>query len=170
MERLESSDLGRACISAFLVVVLISLVAYAAPDSAPQRTLLRPATPLLVATGLGQGWGVFAPNPRRELIDVVAEVHNAGGRVDRWRFPLAGPFAANRDYRWRKLMEWNFMDPAIIKLTALYAERQSHDAGRRPQRVVVLRRIARLGPPGDDRPPVWKTQRAELALSPETFR
>jgi len=64
MERLESSDTGRVVLSALILVLLISLVAYAIPDSAPKRALLRPGLPLLSATGLGQGWGMFAPEPR----------------------------------------------------------------------------------------------------------
>ena len=47
MERLENTDLGRVALSAFIVVVLISLIAFAAPDSAPQRTVLRPASPFI---------------------------------------------------------------------------------------------------------------------------
>jgi hypothetical protein len=168
MARLESSDLGRVVLSAFIVVVLISLIAFAAPDSAPQRTVLRSATPLLAATGLGQGWGMFAPDPRHELLRMEADVHNADGSVYHFELPFEGPFAAASDYRWRKWLEWAFLDEApIIQSTALYAAHRSAAAGHKPVSVTVVRSLARLHPPGEDGPLEWHTSRAVVRFTRE---
>lgn len=171
MERLESSDLGRVVISAFILVLLICLIAFTGPDSAPKRTLLRPATPLLLATGLGQGWGVFAPDPRPYQLKLEVEVHNSDGSMDRWRLPFAGPLHANRDYRWRKWMEMNFQNQeGFTQATAVYAARQSAKAGRSPKRVVLIHRYAQLRDIGDDRPLDWKTVKTEFGFEHVKWR
>jgi hypothetical protein len=168
MLRLESSDLGRVVLSTVIVVILVSLIAFAAPDSAPQRTVLRPATPLLVATGLGQGWGMFAPDPRHELLRMTADVHNADGSTYHFKLPFEGPFAAASDYRWRKWLEWAFLDEKpIIEGTAIYAAHRSAAAGHKPVSVTVTRSLARLRPPGQDGPLKWHTSRAEVHFKRE---
>jgi hypothetical protein len=168
MERVESSDIGRAVLSAFIVVLLISLVAYATPDSAPKRAVLRPGLPLLAATGLGQGWGMFAPEPRLQQIDMELRIRDADRRVTRWRIPTAGPLiGASYDYRWRKWLEWHFM-PAdqILQSTVDYVVRKQREAGRNPVSVTVLRRLAPLSPPGKDAPLRWRTFRNEFQVAP----
>jgi hypothetical protein len=111
---------------------------------------------------------MFAPDPRHELLRMEAEVHNADGSTYRWKLPFQGPFAAARDYRWRKWLEWGFMnDATIIQGTAIYAAHRSAAAGHRPVRVTVIRRIARLRPPGDQGPLDWKTSRAEVRFKRE---
>lgn len=168
MARLESSDLGRVVLSALIVVILVSLIAFAAPDSAPQRTVLRSATPLLAATGLGQGWGMFAPDPRHELLRLTADVHNADGSVYHFTLPFEGPFLAGSDYRWRKWLEWGFLDEApIVEGTAIYAAHRSAAAGHKPVSVTVVRSLARLRPAGDDRPLAWHTERTQVRFKRE---
>jgi hypothetical protein len=168
MQRLESSDLGRVVLSAVIVVLLICLVAYAIPDSAPKRALLRPALPLLAATGLGQGWGMFAPEPRREEIDVAVQVREADGRVVTWRMPSRSAlFGADSDYRWRKWLEWHFL-PGVdaAPATAAYVVDQQRAAGLHPVRVTVIRRLARLAPPGRHAPLRWQVARSSYAVRP----
>jgi hypothetical protein len=166
MERLESSDLGRTVLGAFIIVLLISLVAYATPDSAPKRALLRPGLPLLSATGLGQGWGMFAPEPRQQQIDLRLSVRDADGRLSTWRIPARGALlGASSDYRWRKWLEWQFMPGAdAVSPTVDYVVRRQRAAGRHPVRVTVVRRLAQLPPPGDDAPPRWRTIRSTFRV------
>jgi hypothetical protein len=167
MERLESSDLGRVVLSALIVVVLISVVAYAAPDSAPKRALLRPGLPLLAATGLGQGWGMFAPEPRQQDLEVTVRVREADGRLTTWTMPERGPLiGASSDYRWRKWLEFHFLGQEdIVQATVDYVVRQQRRAGLDPVRVTVLRRIANLPPVGSHAPLRWRTLRSQYQVS-----
>jgi hypothetical protein len=166
MERLESSDTGRVVLSAVIVVLLVSLVAYATPDSAPKRAVLRAGMPLLSATGLGQGWGMFAPEPRREQIQMTVQVREADGRLVNWDMPSRGDlFGASSDYRWRKWLEWGFMpDVDVPAATAAYAVAQQQAAGLHPVRVTVIRRLAPLGPPGSDAPVRWRVARTSYRV------
>jgi hypothetical protein len=166
MQRVESSDLGRVVLSAVIVVLLICLVAYAIPDSAPKRALLRPALPLLSATGLGQGWGMFAPEPRREEIDVAVQVREADGRLVTWRMPSRSSlFGADSDYRWRKWLEWHFMPGTdVVGATAAYVVAQQRAAGLHPVGVTVIRRLAHLPPPGSHAALHWEVARTRYAV------
>jgi hypothetical protein len=64
MRRLEESETGRLVISAFVLVVVVCLVANALPDTVVTRPLGRPVASLFGVTGLDQGWGLFAPAGR----------------------------------------------------------------------------------------------------------
>jgi hypothetical protein len=72
-------EAGRLAIGAFVLAVVVCLVANALPDTPVTRPLGRPVASLFRVTGLGQGWGVFAPNPRRLQIDLSARVEFADG-------------------------------------------------------------------------------------------
>jgi hypothetical protein len=167
MERMESTDIGRTVLSAFIVVLLVSLVAYATPDSAPKRAILRPGLPLLAATGLGQGWGMFAPEPRLQKIDMELRIRDADGRVTRWKIPTKGPvIGASSDYRWRKWLEWHFMpQDSILEATVDYVVRRQRERGRHPVSVTALRRLAPLPPPGSDAPLRWQTFRNDFKVT-----
>ena len=62
-ERLESSAVGRAVISAFAVVTVVALALWNLPDSEIKRKALTVVRPYVTALGLEQNWGVFAPDP-----------------------------------------------------------------------------------------------------------
>jgi hypothetical protein len=146
-------------VSAFLIVLLFCVVVAAMPPSSLERTLSRPARPFLEATGLDQSWGVFAPNPRREVIDMSVRILYPDGRAETWRPP--------KGYRWRKLMEHTNLSEGLSSLardTVLYAARS---AGGRPIRAILLRRWAALPPEAGTAPGRWRVIRNVFAVEPE---
>ena len=78
-ERLEASRAGRAAISVFIVVTIVSVVVWNLPSSAIKDDALAFAGPYIRATGLNQNWGVFSPDPRRNTLFLVARVRYADG-------------------------------------------------------------------------------------------
>src|SRR3954467_14504561 len=157
--RVEDTETGRLVISAFLLVVVICLVANAWPDTAVTRPLGRPTQALFGFTGLDQGWGLFAPNPRRQQIDVSARVEFADGSTRVWRLPHDDAVVGTkRDYRWRKYMEFIVFVPgdALPGALARYAARAVSSPGQRPVRVVVTRRSQLLPSFGTTRGGPWK--------------
>ena len=78
-ERLESSRAGRAAISVFIVVTVVSVVVWNLPPSEIKNEALAFTGPYVRATGLNQNWGVFAPDPRRHTLELYARVRYADG-------------------------------------------------------------------------------------------
>lgn len=159
-QRLEESELGRGALSSVIVVTLIAIVAINLPGSELRRQLLRPAQPYLNALGLDQNWAIFAPDPRRVVIDTSAMVAFEDGVTARWRFPHDGALVGTyRDYRWRKWDE-NLINPAnsaaLRRPAALWAARQEARPGHRVTRVTLVERFAPLAPPGME-PSVGRT-------------
>ena len=108
-KRLESSRAGRAAISVFIVVTVVSVVVWNLPPSEIKNEALAFTGPYVRATGLNQNWGVFAPDPRRHTLELYARVRYADGseevvhgrraRLSAPRRP--GPAAAGRRSRCR---------------------------------------------------------------------
>jgi hypothetical protein len=153
-ERIEASAVGRAFISAFVVVTIVGLIFWNLPQSKLRRQGLSVLGPYVRAVGLDQNWGVFAPDPRRTTLDFRARVQFADGTTEMWRVPRGGDlFGAYWDYRWLKWMEWATMD-VHRQLWAPAADFIARDIadGRRPTRIQLIRRWYELPPPGSDRP------------------
>jgi hypothetical protein len=154
-ERFESTRAGRALISTFLLVTLVAMALANLPDSQVRRTLLRVGQPYLNATGLDQNWGVFAPDGRRFVVDLVAHVRYADGTTAQWRPPVGGPFLATYwDYRWRKWAE-NLMTlgvGGVIRTpAAMWIAREMTRPGKSPRHITLTTRFYDLYPPGDPR-------------------
>lgn len=153
-ERFEASVVGRSVISVFVVVAVFSIIVINLPGSSPIRTrLLKKAQPFLNATGLDQGWGVFAPDPRRAVYGLHAVVEYDDGSSATWRFPTGDDLIGGYwDYRWRKWME-NVNDDGngatLRKPAALWAAKETAHKGAHPIRVQLFRSIATLRPPGE---------------------
>lgn len=150
--RFEQSSFGRGVLSTLIVVSLIAIVAINLPNSDLRQQLLRPAQPYLNAVGLDQNWSLFAPNPRRVVIDVSAAVTYDDGRVAQWTFPHDGALiGAYRDYRWRKWEE-NLVSPAnagpLWQRAALWAASRETRVGHAVKKVALVERYASLEPPG----------------------
>lgn len=148
----ERSDFGRGVISAFVVLTLVCIAATNLPESALRRDLMASGQPYLNALGLDQSWALFAPNPRRVLIDLRGVVTFDDGSSATWRFPRNGPLIGTyRDYRWRKWTENAISDvnaAALWKPAALWAATETARTGRRASKVSLVRRFAPLTPPG----------------------
>lgn len=162
-ERIERSEVGRGVLSTFLVVTLAAIVVINLPASPLRHSLLRPAQPYLNALALDQAWALFAPDPRRAVIDLDAIVRYEDGSTADWHFPRDGALIGTyRDYRWRKWAENAIADQnggALWKPAALWAAAREQRAGHRVVSVTLLRHVAPLTPPGTlPRALPWQTQ------------
>lgn len=151
-QRLESSDSGRALISAFLIVTLLAIGATNMPDSKIRREVLRPGQTYLNATGLDQIWSVFAPDPRPTSVDMEARIRYADGRRGVWNVPRGDDvFGSYWDYRWLKWMENVILDARrdqLWKPAAQFIAGRERARGRRPVQITLVRRWRDLKPPG----------------------
>lgn len=150
-ERLESSPAGRAAISALLAVLLISIFVSQLPASHLRDEAMRRAGPLLNATGLDQDWGMFAPEPRNQVLQLHARVTFADGTTDEWVLRPDDPvIGAYWDYRWLKWVELVTRDdhPGLWAPFAAWVARRVAEPGRRPVRVDLYRRFRQINPPG----------------------
>lgn len=151
----ERSDFGRGLISAFVVLTLAAIIATNLPDSTLRSDLMASGQPYLNVLGLDQSWALFAPDPRRVLIDLRGVVTFDDGSTATWRFPRNGALVGTyRDYRWRKWTENAISDAnaaTLWKSAAVWAAKEKARPGRRAARVKLVRRIAPLNPPGQQR-------------------
>ncbi len=151
-QRIEQSPVGRGILSTLIVITLISIVAINLPGSALRSRLLRPGQPYLNALGLDQNWALFAPDPRRVVIDVSALVSYEDGARRIWRFPHDGALVGTyRDYRWRKWAE-NLIDPAyaaaLWRPAALWAAAREQRPAHQVTEVQLVERYHTIAPPG----------------------
>jgi len=153
-QRIEASARGRAAISLLIAAILVGVAICALPDSALRRDLVGRAAPALNAVGLDQRWDLFAPDPRRTSIDLVAHVSLSDGSVERWLVPrrdeLAGAYS---DYRWRKLAEQAIVrggDPVLVRRLGAWIARERTEPDRSALQVQLVARFAALAPPGSD--------------------
>jgi hypothetical protein len=170
-ERVERSAFGRALISAFLLVTLISIVIANFPRSTLRRDVLRVSAPYLNATGLDQGWSLFAPNPRRQSIALYARVQFANGAAQTWGVPHGDPLTGNYwDSHWQKWVVFvvNGRHRDLWKPAAEFIARDLARPGRRPVRVTLIRQTSLNYPPGHhpDGGPNVATAYYSLAITP----
>ena len=175
-ERLEASDLGRIVISALIVVALVVIVVANLPDSYLKSRLSDLSDPAIKATGLVQVWGVFAPDPRRQAVDIVGRVQLADGSVETWNDPQTSPlFGDYWVYRWRKYMEWAIAEPyryILWRPTAVWLARRAVREGKQPVVVTLIRRWSDLNPPGTHpaRSPWKQTPYYRLRVTPQVLK
>jgi len=178
LERLESSGAGRALISLFTLVTLVAVVATNLPGSSYlNKTLSKHTQPYLNAIGLDQNWGVFAPDPRRESIELEARITYPDGATETWRPPerdaVIGTYS---DYRWRKLWENVIGDGgngALSVQLALWVARERRKRREAPRSVTLFKRSSPNDPPGPGagkRKPYTEAQFYELAVDPSLVR
>jgi len=133
-ERLESSVIGQAVISAFVAVIVLFLAVWNLPPgnsgsggAALRRDVMKVGAPVMYALGLDQNWGVFAP-PRMSAIALSADIRYADGTHSTWRPPTStgALFGAYRDYRWSKYVEnaVSYHNPALLFPLVLWLARQ----------------------------------------------
>jgi hypothetical protein len=150
-QRLESSPAGRIAISVFVVFTLVCVVFWNLPDSEIKRKSLGVVRPYMTATSLEQNWGVFAPDPRRQTLEVIARVRYADGGQETLQVPRGNDFFGGYwDYRWWKWVEWVRQDARrdLWKPAALWFAGRAAADGRTPTQVVLVRRWYDILPPG----------------------
>ena len=96
---------GRALLNFALIVTLAAILVANMPNSTLKSRLIVPAQSYLAAIGLGQSWGVFAPNPRQDVIYVTGHIQYSDGTTSVWSFPARTGIMAYSDYRWQKFGE-----------------------------------------------------------------
>ena len=149
-QRLEETDWGRGLLSVVIGITLATVLTQQLPNSYLRAKLDRVFAPYAKATGLEQDWAVFAPNPRRMVIEVEGRVKYADGSTSTWRIPRSDDFlGVYWDYRWLKLVEHVHPDSGapLWQGVALYVARQQRRAV--PMVAVdLVRRWSELRPPG----------------------
>lgn len=163
----QTSRISRTLLSAFLACTVGATVVSALPDSALRDAAHPVVEPYLQASGLAQGWGMFAPDPPRHSTGLVAHLTYADGSTARWEPPDDdGLLTAYRTYRWRK---WSFAArdddrPALQDAMAAWLVNHLDHGGRRPVRVELVRRWQELAPAGSTAPDGPWRQRTYLTL------
>jgi hypothetical protein len=142
---------GRALLNFILLVTLGAIFVANMPDSTIKSRLIAPAQSYLTAIGLGQNWGVFAPNPRRDVIYVTGHIQYSDGTTSVWSFPVRTGLMAYSDYRWQKFGEHVRLDKNRELWQPFAAYLASHESkrGHNPVQVSLMRRWAELRPPGE---------------------
>jgi hypothetical protein len=160
--RIERSPFGRGVLSVLIVITLLAIVAINLPNSDLRTIAMRPGQPYLNALGLDQAWGVFAPDPRRAVIDVSALVTYDDGKVAQWTIPRNGALLGSyTDYRWGKWEEFLIqpgVGSSLWRPAAQWAASQEPRPGRTIKRVVLVEATRPLAPPGVN-PSIGPTQR-----------
>jgi hypothetical protein len=151
-ERLEARKAGRVLISALIAVSLLAVGLTNLPDSPIRREGLKVAQPYLEATGLEQSWKLFAPQPRRASLRLLARVRYLDGSVAIWR-PRSGNALTGTywDYRWRKWVEnlsQGTRAETLRAAAAPYIARQMRRPGKAPTTVTLIEQAQVLRPPG----------------------
>ena len=147
---LVKRGVGRALTSIGLLVTLAAIFVANLPDSVIKTDLLVPAQPFLTVMGLGEDWGVFAPNPRTEVIYATGHIAYSDGTSSVWSFPLRPGIMAYSDYRWQKFEEHVRLDEfqGLWKPFAQYLLTHEATPGKTPVQIALMRRWAEIEPPG----------------------
>lgn len=175
-EQLESSAWGRALISLVLLFTMGAVLVTNLPDSYIKRRVSDISQPYINAVGLDQGWGVFSPNPRRQVIGLEGRVVFEDGTTRIWRPPDRSPlFGGLSDHRWRKYREHTILDARqdLWRPLALYVLRQAAgDDRRRPVSVQLVRSFYDIEPPGPgpSRTPEEEFRYFTLPVTPQVLR
>ena len=177
-ERIESSELGRIAISAFLVLTLVVIFALNLPwqhQFELKRQLYKVALPYSKATGIQQAWSVFAPDSRYQSIEVRGRITYADGSVAIWRLPSSDRYVGDvRNTRWKKWMEIIYADEqgaVVSSSTALWLARRYARGGRRPVEVAFVRRWKDVSPLGANFEYGWASKvYYRLKITPELMK
>ena len=161
----RSARIRRALISLFLVFTIVAVVSHFIFAPTLQRALFKVTRPYATALGLDQNWGVFAPDPRPQTIDMRARIFYADGTAEWWELPERNPiFGEYVDYRWRKWLEY-IINPAfrstLFQPLAAWLARTHTDAHHIPVRIAFVSRWFDLYPPGSVKGPLhsdWREQ------------
>jgi hypothetical protein len=151
-ERFELSRYGRVALSLFVAFTVVSLAFWNMPNGHLKSGAVKVVRPFVIWSGLDQTWSVFAPDPRRDVIDFEAQIAYANGKREVWRMPDGDPFVGDyRAYHWQKLMESGIQDAKKNELwepLAAWIARTHRHAGKVPVEVVLVRRFYTLSQPG----------------------
>lgn len=148
-QRVESSALGEALISCFIVIVVLINVVWNLPPSEVKRRATPVLEPIASVTGLGQSWAMYAPDPVMRLEHLDVRVTMSDGSIRTWTNTRDGlviaPFVWNR---WHKLKEHAVRKPNVRAGVAHWVVRQLTEPSEQPVLVEMILRTEGLPPPG----------------------
>lgn len=133
-------------LSATVAAIFVAIM----PASVARSDLMVPAQPYLSALGLSECWGVFAPNPRSQVIFASGHIVYSDGTASVWEFPIRPGIMAYSDYRWQKYEEKVRLDSyrGLWKPFSEYLVKHEATPGKTPVQVGLARRWADIKPPG----------------------
>jgi hypothetical protein len=155
LERLEGTRRGRVLISVLIVVLLGTVLVVNMPDSITKRALVHAAAPLADVIGLDQGWGVYAPEPRRQSTYLEARVLERDGSTHSYPVPMPIGIGEYWDYRWQRYADTLLNGPDNRDRWAPYARwvaEQDRAAGGSPSVVTLVNISAVSQPPNAPAP------------------
>ncbi len=146
---LAGSPRGRLAISVLILAILFCAAISTMPPSVLRGEALTVVRPVLGATNLEQGWGVFA-NPRQLSSVVVTRIDHADGSVTVLEPPAPVGPSAYWEYRWRNLLsQLGGRDREADRLAyARWVAATDLAAGEEPVRVTLIRRGSEMKAPG----------------------
>jgi hypothetical protein len=139
----------KTLISIALAVTLAAIFVANMPASTIKTQLMVAAQPCLNALGIGQDWGVFSPNPRRQIIYSGGLIAYSDGSASIWNFPMRPGIMAYSDYRWQKFEEHVRLDnfKGLWQPFSQYLVTHVATPGKKPVQVALIRRWADIQPP-----------------------
>jgi hypothetical protein len=148
--RFENNRWGRSLINIGLIITLAAILTANLPASAVKSRLYPVAQPYLNALGIGEDWGVFAPNPRTEVIYAGAVIKYSDRSESVWNFPVRPGIMAYSDYRWQKYEEHIRLDAykGLWQPFATYLVKHEAVPGKKAVQVSLARKWAKILPPG----------------------
>lgn len=149
-EPVEGTRQGRFALSVLIVATVLAVLASTMPASELRDGLVTVVRPYMLATGLDQTWGVFAPDPPRVWTSVFARVDRADGTSATYELPDDAGLGAYWTYRWRKYADQMRL-PTSQRERAAFASwsvDRDREVGGRPSRITLLRRSSTNLPPG----------------------
>ena len=158
-EDIEANPVGRALISVAIVFTILGFIFNNIPDSALKTRAGSITRPFINSVGLDQNWGVFAPNPRSQVLQLHARITYDDGESVIWQLPECDPVIGHyRFYRWQKWMEYVRQDAyqqLMWESTALWLARTHQEPDRGVTEVTLIRRWYDVPAPesGEELPP-----------------
>jgi hypothetical protein len=144
------SEIG---VSLLIVVMVAVAIVGSIPKSTIKTTAGQLTTPIALATGLDQGWGVFSPNPPRIITELEVHVIMGDGEDEVWRLNADRTLP---EYRWRKLKEGVIKYKTLRPAFAKWVVREVSDDGDKPVRVLIVLQTETLPLPGQGEPKVTR--------------
>ena len=152
-ERLERTSVGQGLVSGLIITVVLTGIVWNLPASAIKQRAMTVISPVGSATGLGQAWDVFAPNPPRQGDYLSVVVTFAGGRDVTWAMPSGDPVVGQYSTeRWHKLREFLMKTPSLRPTFARWVAREVAGPDGGAVRVRIVVRTVLLPPPGSSVP------------------
>lgn len=147
--RVNWSRLREVATSVLVAAIVAVSVLSSVPTSAIKGFVAPVLTPVVRASGLDQGWGMFAPNPPRVFAQLEVHVIMSDGKDRVW---YLSEDRSMPGLYWRKIKEEVIKRKEFRAGLAYWVVRQMTGKNERPARVVMIAQIETLPLPGKGNP------------------